>query len=157
MIKVSVPDVNKIKSQVQKELEKLMTNKFVTVGIHEDAGQHDGGISNARLGAVLHYGTIDGDIPSRPWLDVGVASGNKEYVSIITNGIQDELPPEQILNQLGVIAVSNAQIYMTQLKTPPNAPSTIEQKGSSNPLIDTGVLRSSITYKITEQKPQEGI
>lgn len=157
MIKVSVPDVAKIKAAIHKELEKVMTDKFITVGIHEDAGQHDGGITNAQLGATLHFGTQDGRIPARNWLDVGVASGNKEYVQIIADGLEQGLPPEQILEQLGVVAVSQVQLYMTQLKSPANAPSTIARKGSSNPLIDTGVLRSSVTHKITNEKPEEGL
>lgn len=155
MIKVTVPDVAKVKATIKKELEKLMTDKFVTIGIHEDAGQHEGGINNAQLGAVQHFGTEN--IPPRPWLDVGVASGNQEYLQIITDGLEQGLQPEQILNQLGVVATAQVQIYMTQLKSPPNAPSTVAHKGSSNPLIDSGVLRSSVTYKIENEKPTEGL
>lgn len=158
MIKVTVPDVAKVKAAIHKELDKLMTDKFATIGIHEDAGQHENdGITNASLGATLHFGTQDGHIPARNWLDVGVASGNEQYVQIITDGLEQGLPLEQILEQLGVTAVAQVQLYMTQLKSPPNAPSTVERKGSSNPLIDTGVLRSSVTHKITNTKPEEGI
>ena len=41
-----------------------------------------------------------------------------------------------------------AHDYLTDLKTPPLAESTIRRKGSSNPLIDTGQLRSSITWQV---------
>ena len=37
--------------------------------------------------------------------------------------------------------------YMRNLSRPANHPFTINQKGSSNPLIDTGGLLESITYK----------
>jgi len=40
------------------------------------------------------------------------------------------------------------QEYMTNLKSPANAPSTIKRKGSANPLIDTGQQRQSVTYSI---------
>ena len=33
----------------------------------------------------------------------------------------------------------------------PNAPLTIELKGSSHPLIDTGQMRQSITYVVEEK------
>lgn len=158
MLRVKTPNMNKIKQQIHKELDKVMTNKRVTVGIHESAGAHpDAGITNAQLGAVLHFGTMDGNIPARPWLDVGVASGNKEYVTTIANGLEAGMTPDEILNQLGVLAVGNVQVYMTQLKSPPNAPSTVERKGSSNPLIDTGVLRSSVTFEITNEQLNEGL
>lgn len=158
MLRVKTPNMNKIKQQIHKELDKLKTNKRITVGIHESAGQHpDAGITNAQLGATLHFGTMNGRIPARPWLDVGVASGNKEYVSIIANGLENNLPLDQILNQIGVVAVGNVQLYMTQLKSPPNAPSTIDKKGSSNPLIDTGNLRSSVTFELTSEQLNEGL
>ena len=38
--------------------------------------------------------------------------------------------------------------YMRDLSSPPNSSATILAKGSSNPLVDTGQLVSSITYKV---------
>lgn len=37
--------------------------------------------------------------------------------------------------------------YMRDLSTPPLHPYTVEQKGSSNPLIDTGALVESIVWE----------
>ena len=34
----------------------------------------------------------------------------------------------------------------------PNAPATVKRKGSSQPLIDTGNLRKSITFVIRDDK-----
>lgn len=157
VLKISVTDTQVAKDQIRKALEKLMTDKFVTVGMHEDAGQHpDSGMTNAQLGAILHYG--NDKIPSRPFLDVGVATGNQEYIALIADGIEDSLEPDQILNQIGAVAAGKVQQYMTELKTPPNAPQTIaRKKGADNPLIDEGHLRRSVTYKIQSGKPEEGI
>ena len=156
MIKLSVPDVKKIQRAVEKELEKLTSDKFVMVGIHEDTGDHpDAGMTNAQLGATLHFG--NGNIPARPWLDVGVESGNAEYLSIIKTAIEDQTPMEQALNQVGVEAVGKVQLYMKQLRSPANAESTVKAKGSANPLIDTGELRSSVNYSIISGEPEEGI
>lgn len=44
--------------------------------------------------------------------------------------------------------VAETKKTITNLKNPPNALSTIARKGSSNPLIDTGEMRSKINYKI---------
>jgi hypothetical protein len=155
-LKVSVSDIQKSKAEIRSALGKLMTNKFVTVGIHDDAGSHpDTDLHNAQLGATLHFGTDT--IPARPWLDAGVAQGNKVYLDIIADGMEDELLPAQILEQVGVKAAATVQQYMTDLRDPPNAPETIRRKGSSNPLIDTGALRQSVTYKIQGGKPNEGI
>ncbi len=194
MINISVTDVQKAKEELQKQLKELMTDKMVLVGIHEDAGEHDGGITNAQLGASLHFGAninhpggtpygyktrkdmengkvqflkkgtgfaVIGEtaphkinIPARPWLDVGVQSGNEDYISIIESH-GDDL--DSALELVGQVAQGKVQEYMTNLTTPPNAQSTIKKKGSSNPLIDTGALRQSVTYTVTNQKPEEGI
>ena len=152
MINVTIHGTQQAQEALKKQIKKLMTDKTVLVGIHESSGEHDGGISNAQLGAALHFGT--GNIPARPWLDAGVQSGNAEYAEIIAeNG--DDL--ESALELIGVVAVGRTQEYMTNLSTPENALSTIKKKGSSNPLIDTGNLRQSVTYSTTNIKPEEGI
>jgi hypothetical protein len=38
--------------------------------------------------------------------------------------------------------------YARDLSSPPNRPYTIEQKGSSNPLVDTGAMIESITWEV---------
>jgi len=164
-LSVTTSETQIARDKLQQELKKFVTGKFVTVGIQENAGDHEGGdITNAHLGATLHFGaeikTKNGktfSIPARPWLDVGVQSGVEDYNQLIQGGIEDGLPIDQILEQIGVVAVAAVQGYMTELNAPPNAPSTIAKKGSSNPLIDTGALRQSITYKIENGKPQEGL
>jgi len=154
--KVTVTNVQQARDAIQKALRELMTDKFVMVGIHEDAGQHDDStLSMAQVGAVNEFGTQH--IPARPWLNPGVASGNAEYYDIITKTMADGGTPEQALNKVGVVAVGKVQKYMTDLRTPPNAASTIKKKGSSNPLIDSGAMRQSVTYKIDSGKPTEGL
>lgn len=57
------------------------------------------------------------------------------------------------LTSLGQFCASNAQKWFTNPKNgwAPNAPSTIKAKHSSKPLIDTGVLRQSITYIVEDE------
>lgn len=196
--KVTVTNVQQSRDAIQKALRALMVDKYVTVGIHEDAGNHESDdITNAQLGAVHEFGSeithpggtsygyaskaaadrndvrflksgrgymelgVTGPhiikIPARPWLNPGVASGNAEYLTIIEKTLSDGGTMTQALNKVGVVAVGKVQKYMTDLRTPPNAPSTIKKKGSSNPLIDSGALRQSVTYKIISGKPNEGL
>jgi hypothetical protein len=96
------------------------------------------------------------NIPARPWLSPGVDASNLEYVKLIEDGIANGDTMDQTLNRVGVVAVASVQRYMTELRTPPNAPSTIKRKGSSNPLIDSGAMRQSVTYKISTTA-EEGI
>ena len=198
VVRVTVSDAEKAKTDIAKALSEFMTDQFVTIGIHEDAGQHESDdINNATLGAIHHFGAnidhpggtaygfatqaaadrneirflAEGEgfvelgrtgphkinIPARPWLDVGVATGTEEYIKVIEQGIQNGQNPGDLLNVLGVLAAGRAQLYMTNLRSPPNAASTIRRKGSSNPLIDSGALRQSVTFKVTTGIPTEGL
>jgi hypothetical protein len=97
-------------------------------------------------------------IPERAWLVPGFESGLVEYSGIIEDELSTDAPNMlQALNRLGVIAVGKVQEYMTNLKAPANKPSTIRKKGSANPLIDEGLMRSSVTYTLQAQKPEEGL
>ena len=160
MIKTTVHGADKAAAALRKALDEFMTTKAVTVGIHEDENARndpDSGITNAALGAVHEFGSDAVSIPARPWLYPGVASGDVEYLKIIEQGLKDGDTLDVILQRVGVVAVSKAQQYMTELKAPANAESTVARKGSSNPLIDTGALRSSVDMKIVETMPQEGL
>lgn len=153
---IKITGLQQAQDAIQKELAKIAGNKFVLVGIHEDAGMAEGEeFTMATLGAVQHYG--NDRIPARRWLDVGVEEGTKEYLEIIQEGIASGESQERTLEKVGASAAGYAQQYMRDLKNPPNAPSTIKKKGSANPLIDTGRLVQSVTYTVTSKSPEEGL
>ena len=54
--------------------------------------------------------------------------------------------PRKALALLGEFMQAKIQSRIVDLKTPPNAASTIKQKGSSNPLVDTAQLLQGITH-----------
>lgn len=96
-------------------------------------------------------------IPARPWLEPGVASATEEVLATIQEGMEAGKTMDQILEGVGVVAAGAVKVYMTELKTPPNAASTIRKKGSSNPLLDTGAMRQSVTYQVSGDKVTEGL
>jgi len=96
-------------------------------------------------------------IPARPWLDVGVASGTQDVIEYIRTEIGKGADMDHVIEGVGIVAAGATQQFMTDLKTPPNAPYTIKKKGSDNPLIDTGAMRASVTSTTTEETPTEGI
>lgn len=55
---------------------------------------------------------------------------------------------EEYLEMLGRDYATMVKQYIVDLKDPPNSPITIENKGSDNPLVDTGGLVESISYRI---------
>lgn len=157
MIDMKLIGFQELEDQLRDELRALMPDSVVTVGIHEDTGMAaTGEITMATLGAVQEFGTDT--IPARPWLVPGVEGATEEILATIEDGIEDGLAPEMILNRVGLVAAGEVKMYITELRTPPNAPSTIAQKGSDNPLIDTGAMRASVNYQIQRGPiPEEGL
>ncbi|MCE2029288.1 hypothetical protein [Sessilibacter corallicola] len=148
MIKVSTAGSQKIKNRLRQFIAEREPKNKITIGIHEEeGGRPDGELSNAELGAAHHFGTDI--VPARPWLDVGVSQDLKKYSETISTGLESGQHPDEIAEAVGGLAASAAQVYMTDLRDPPNTPETIKRKGGKdNPLIKDGELRGSITYKV---------
>lgn len=98
-----------------------------------------------------HYGTSRG-IPPRPFLLNAMRKNRGKYLRAMKEAAGEILRGEStlasVMTRLGILAQGDIQKEITDLKTPPNAPSTIKAKGSSNPLIDTGEMRSKVTWKV---------
>ena len=87
-------------------------------------------------------------IPERPFM---IPAGNKaanKTINITVGSIVGGMDESQALSKAGELFVGFIQKEITNLKEPPNAPSTIMKKGSSNPLIDTGLMRSKVEWKL---------
>lgn len=150
MIKTTVTGADEAMAELNRLISEFETDLMVTVGIHEDENNRGDELTNASLGAIHEYGVDENDvrIPARPWLNPGVNSAIDDYLDIVRDVIDNDGMLLDALERIGPVAVSNAQIYMIQLKNPRNADSTIKRKKSSNPLIDTGELKSSVGFKI---------
>ena len=198
MIELDIQGFQELQDELAKELNALKSNKVVTVGIHEEAGDVESGdLTMAGLGAMLNFGATikhpggtsygyaskaaadrdevrflkkgagymelgvtqphNIDIPAREWLEPGVASATPEVLLTIQDGMEAGQSMDQILEAVGAVAVGKVKVYMTDLKTPPNAASTIRKKGSSNPLIDSGAMRQSVTHKVSIGPAEEGL
>lgn len=103
-------------------------------------------------GLHLREGTEEISIPERAFIRSGFDSSKEDFFNTAKHLIQQalflEIPPETALRVIGEDIRNRLQEHMTDLSSPPNHPFTIKNKGSSNPLIDEGRLRSAITHKI---------
>ena len=64
--------------------------------------------------------------------------------------LSGEMDARKALGLIGVKVVAWIKETIRAGLTPPNAPSTIERKGSSTPLVDDGQLINSIHFEIVE-------
>lgn len=132
----------------------------VVVGVQGDEAKIDrGGITQGELVNVLEFGSADGSIPARPVFGETYDKGRKKYAKAVEDAILKGLfegeNPKLALKIIGeryrsdvVKNVSSNALGMT-----PNAPGTVDRKGSSLPLVDTGQLYlRSITSKVEKGK-----
>jgi len=92
------------------------------------------------------------DIPARSfiraWFDENKARIKDDLRKLMQSVVQGTRTKEQILELLAQRCVGEIQQRIADGIPPENAASTIAQKGSSTPLIDTGQLRSSVSYRV---------
>lgn len=91
-------------------------------------------------------------IPERPFMRNAMRNNRHKYLQALRTSARKLLLGETalgtVLNKLGIVAQGDIQMEITTLMTPPNAASTIRQKGSSKPLIDTGAMRQAVTWVV---------
>lgn len=155
--------------RLKKELEALKNKPCVKVGIQGKTGlaPHGGSskenLTVADVAAINEFGAPSRKIPARPLFRNTAkqhAEDWKKTAAELLKQILDArtgMTTRKALGLLGERVKGDFQRYFTDpgfKGTIPNKPSTIKQKGSSQPLIDTGRLRQSITYAV-EMKPGE--
>jgi len=116
--------------------------------------QASGSITLAELAAILEYGTEDGRIPSRPAFQMTFDEERERLVELGKKLIESFLKGRTSLDKaLGVMGSTFAAAVKKKITggpgiPPPNAPATVEAKGSSRPWVDTGRLVGAISWAV---------
>lgn len=144
---------------------KTMGGKSVTVGADWAnawlAGIHEYGCTitvTPKMRAFLHHqglhlkeSTTVIKIPERSFLRTGhdenINRIIKQTERAIGQVIDGKMSVDDVLDLYGEQMATAIKTYMRNLSTPANHPYTVEQKGSSNPLVDTGQLIESISWQ----------
>lgn len=158
-----------VKNEFPKMLSsvKALNNKRIEIGAIEGesawlAAIHEYGctiIVTPKMRAFLHYqglhlkqSTKAIVIPERSFLR---SSHDENADEILTQSeralgqvIGGKMSIEQYLDMVGRNYVTMVKEYIVELDSPPNHPYTVEQKGSDNPLVSTGGLVESISYRV---------
>lgn len=121
----------------------------ITVGIHSEEGAGDnGGRSIVDIAEANEFGI---GVPARPFVSSWADEIQSDAVAQMRDDVADALKagtsPAQRLDQRAQVWAGEMQANISAGIDPPNAESTIAKKGSSTPLVDTGILRSSIRGK----------
>lgn len=137
----------------------------VRVGILEDAPKREhspeGGEAPSSAAKPLtlievagwhEFGAPDANIPKRSFIrgtiDVKREQISALQVAVLTRVVKGEITEQQGLDQIGAKVAGMIQTAISQGIPPALAQATIDRKKSSVALIDTGQLRSAITWKV---------
>ena len=127
-----------------------LDGSHVTLGIHGKDDEEVDGVTLVDVATFNEFGTRT--TPERSFLRRTAEEKKGEWAEMskgLTRRVLDgKMPARAALELLGEKAVGDVKKTLTELDTPANAPSTIEQKGSSNPLVDTGRLRGAIAHEV---------
>ncbi len=116
--------------------------------------KNEDGITMIELAAIHEFGSPKAGIPERSFIRRTMRDKSDELGRVCANiakkYIHGEVTLERGLNQLGAVAAGMIKSRVTAGEhiPPPNAPSTVKAKGSDRPLIDTGRMIGSVTWKV---------
>lgn len=142
-----------------KSLDKIV-HRRILVGIPMDQtpGINNGHITNAEKLWKNSVGSPLEKIPSRKVLEPAIEDKLDEIGATLQSGILAGLvlggeKMDEAYVRAGLMAQQACVNWFDNPKNgwKPNAPLTIERKGSDSPLIDTGEMRKAITFIIEDK------
>lgn len=93
-------------------------------------------------------------IPERSFLRTGYDENRdavmKKASDLLLDVAAGKMSVEACYKGVGLELSSKIRDYAVDLKNPPNHPFTQDQKGSSNPLVDTGDMIGGITWRVAK-------
>lgn len=141
-----------------KQMQALSNKPFAKIGILGDGETDDEGTTVLEYGAANEFGASgagknrDVEIPERSYIRSTVDERKRRIFGKAFNLQRDiflgKMSMSKALGIMGSLIQGNIIQKIVSLRSPANAPSTIKQKGSSNPLIKDGRLRQSISYEV---------
>ena len=134
---------------------KAAAPKGVEAGFYSTSRYPDG-TPMTNVAAWNEFGTRGGGwggpIPERPFMRNAAREMPRKVLPVLKAQVDPKtLAVDRVTaGHVGNVMKTMIQQEIRDLREPPNSPRTIELKGSSNPLIDTGALRQSVTFKTIE-------
>jgi hypothetical protein len=158
-VRSSIKDTDKGYQKLRRELS--IKGSKVEVGVFQQAGgatYGNQGVSVLDVAIWQEFGTIGANgwhIPPRPFIRTYFDGQQPRITGIVLSTmkgvVKGQYTKTQALHRIGLKLSGEIQ---QGIKVgffgayPENAQNTIDRKGSSTPLVDTGQLRSSISYKV---------
>ena len=115
----------------------------------------------AQLGNVMEHGTTHAGrnhnvvIPPRPFMVPAIqthrAAISNLSAELLTKVVHGEMDKKTALGKIGAYGQGLVQRQIRETLRPENAESTIREKGSSHPLIDTGQMMQNVQWEFDSE------
>lgn len=145
--------LDKLTPEGKKFFEELEELERLALKVGYQAGEKEYP-DGADMVDIAYYNEVGTDtIPSRPFLRQTFDEHQSE-LEAFANACVDRLvnggSADAVYKRLGTYVKGLVQTQITDGDFAENAASTIAAKGSSHPLIDTGLMRASVNFVIEE-------
>ena len=144
-----------------KTINKMVSSDpHVRVGVLADkggsAGHGDSGMTVLQVATIHEFGAPAAGIPERSFIRRAATDKEPEVAKMSARAARDVVEgrktSERALDVLGTWFSAEVKKTITEQDIPPPLQSsTIERKGSSKPLVDTGQLVQSITHEVVKR------
>ena len=124
------------------------------VALDDDAEENQASLQMVELATIHEFGAPKANIPQRSFLRSTADENRRKYERVMAFTIAKLLKNPRIVNVKGDMFMLGERVrrdIVTKINKhipPPNALSTVLSKGDDTPLIDTGLMRSSISSKV---------
>ena len=127
--------------------------KHTDVGLFE-ASKYPDGTPAAAVAAKQEWGARkpDGSVatPERPFMRKAIKSARKAVRAELRRGVD---PLQMVVSfslakRVGAVVENEIKRKLEGVSEPPNAPPPVASKGSADPLISTGKMKASVTYRV---------
>ena len=134
------------------DFERLVRNagkggvKQLEVGFFDSAKYQDG-MTVPFVAVINEFGV---GVPERPFFRPALKAALAPLRRILKAKVNPtvNVVTFQTAGLMGEQLRTEIQQGISDVRMPPNAPSTIKAKKSSKPLVDTGLMKASVTYKV---------
>lgn len=126
--------------------KKASESAFVEIGFLEDATYPDGK-SVAMVAALNEFG--HDNVPPRPFFRGMIQDKSPEWPDAIANLlVANDYSAHRTLDQTGLAIKGQLEEAIAVYVGPPLAQSTIDRKGHDKQLIETGIMKNSVSYNV---------
>jgi len=145
-------NLDKIKIALERVPEEF-EGMVAQIGFPSGANYEDG-TSVAYVAAIQEFGAPAVGIPARPFMQPTVKEKKDTWVKTIEKSLPKvvlgKMSAFDVLDLVGIQAAADIQTKISSIYSPPNAPATIRAKGSTKPLIDTGLMLASVQNAVNK-------